>query len=150
MIKKIFSIKKVCFLILFLLFTACNNKELVQKDELLVDSHILKIEYVNFIPKKVNKECLSSHIKRLREAIIDNELLRQMHISYKGNHEWKKITTSHYLRITDEKDAFYLMFSMEQMVLILLDKSYKKVKENDFIIARWLKKPIDLHQCIKE
>ena len=142
--------KKVYLLIFFLLFTACTHKEIVQKDEILVDSHILKIEYVNFIPKRVNKECLSSHIKRLRKVIIDNELLRQKHISFKGNHEWKKITASHYLRIIDEKDAFYLMFSMEQMVLILLDKPYKKLKANDIITARWLKKPIDLHKCIEE
>ena len=141
---------KKTILIFVLLFTACRDKEFVQKDELLVDSHILKIEYVNFIPKKVNKECLSSQILRLKESIENNALLRQKHISFKGNPEWKKITASHYLRITDEKDDFYLMFSMEQMVLILLDKPYEKLKANDIITARWLKKPIDLHKCIEE
>ena len=150
MMKKIFCIKKIYFWTFFLLFTSCNSKELIQKDRLLVDSHILKIEYVNFIPKSVNKECLSLHIKRLREAIRNNELLMQKHISFKGNHEWKKISASHYLRIIDEKDALYLMFSMDQMVLVLLDKPYNKLKENDTIGARWLKKPIDLHECIEE
>ena len=149
--KKIFYIKKVYLLIFFLLFTTCETKEIVQKDELLVDSHILKIEYVNFIPKRVNKVCLSSHIKSLREVIINNELLRKKHISYKGNHEWKKLTASHYLRITDKKDALYIMFSMEQMVLILLDKSYEKLNADyQDISARWLKKPIDLHECIED
>ena len=143
-------IKKVYLLIFFLLFTACTHKEIVQKDELLVDSHILKIEYVNFIPKKVDKACLSSHVKRLRAAIIDKELLRQKHISYKGNHEWKKINASHYLRITDEKDALYIMFSMEPMVLILLNKPYEALTRDDNIGARWLKKPIDLHECIED
>ena len=147
---KIFYSKKVYALILVLLFTSCNSKELVQKDELVVDSNILKIEYVNFIPKSINKECLSLHIKRLREAIINNELLMQKHISFKGNHEWKKISASHYLRIIDEKDAFYLMFSMEPMVLILLNKPYEALTRDDTIGARWLKKPIDLHECIEE
>jgi len=150
MMKKIFCIKKIYFWTFFLLFTSCNSKELVLKDELLVGLNILKIEYVNFIPKKVDKACLSSHVKRLRAAIIDKELLRQKHISYKGNHEWRKITASHYLRITDEKDAFYLMFSMEPMVLILLNKPYEALTRDDNIGARWLKKPIDLHECIEE
>ena len=148
--KKILYIKNVYFLLFFLLITACKGKEIVLNDELLVGSHILKVEYVNFIPRKVDKACLSSHVKRLRAAIIDKELLRQKHISYKGNHEWRKITASHYLRITDEKDAFYLMFSMEPMVLLLLDKPYDALKEDDTFAARWLKDPIDLHECIED
>ncbi len=151
MIKKVLYSKKVYTLILILLFTSCNSKEVIKKDELVVDSNILKIEYVNFLPKSVNKECLSSHIKSLINAIKNNELERQKHISYVGNHEWKKITASHYLRITDKKDALYIMFSIEPMVLILLDKPYEKLnKDYQDIGARWLKKPIDLHECIED
>ena len=149
---KIFYRKKVYALIFILLFASCNGKEVVKKDELVVDSNILKIEYVNFIPKSVNKECFSSHIKSLINAIKNKELAGKKHISRVGNHEWKKITASHYLRITDKKDALNIMFSMEPMVLILLDKPYENLNKDDpdIISARWLKKPIDLHECIED
>ena len=150
MINRIFYSKKVYISILVLLLTSCNSKEVIKKDEVVVDSNIVKIEYVNFIPKSVNKECLSSHIKRLINTIKNKELVMQKHISVVGNHEWKKITESHYLRITDKKDSLNIMFSMEPMVLILVNKPYDKLKKGDMMGANWLKKPIDLHECIED
>ncbi len=104
--------------------------------------------------KEISKEYDAKKNEKIREKIknLSGELLRKKHISYKGNHEWRAVVSSKYLMIENSKKSIYVMYPLEPMTLIILDKPFDNImvsKEYENINARGLKNWVDMKECMQ-
>ncbi len=109
------------------------------------------VGFMNFKLKHIDKVCLENSVKKLFKNIENNEVLMQKHISRIGDRDWKRIVKSKYLVIENKNKGLYLMYPIEKMRLIKLNKPFEMTANSNGDVpvrALELKHWIDMKRCI--
>ena len=95
-----------------------------------------------------SKEYFSKKYEKQRKEIkeLSSQLLRKRHISYKGNHEWRKLIASKYILIEDKERKIYIMYPLEPSYFIMSEIPFKTLDEGQNIQKRDMKNWIDIRE----